>query len=458
MRYISTNRHLNTDSVKGFPDKVSFREALFTGQAPDMGLFIPDRIPRLSLGQIADLKGKAYSEVAYEVLHPFLANEIPEDVLYRISREAYTFDLPIEKMDEQSWLIRLDQGPTASFKDFAARFMARAMAYFKPEEQQVTVLVATSGDTGSAIGQAFKGLEGFQVYILYPENEVSSIQKKQLDSIGDNVQAIAVAGKFDDCQAMVKEAFSDPDPDLKPLHLTSANSINLGRILPQIVYYFYAFVNTVEPIQPAVFSIPSGNFGNSLGCEYARRMGLPVEKIIIATNDNDEFPKFLESGTYQKIEPSRKCISNAMNVGNPSNLARYFELYDGTLDKSGTVHKYPDIKEMKQHLYSVAVSDEETVATMKQVYDENGILLEPHGAVGLTALEHYRKHDNPNSPAICIETAHPSKFPEIIKQELGFTPEPHSFMTKLSDDNQQTVHLPADYNKFKQYLKEINHG
>jgi threonine synthase len=271
-------------------------------------------------------------------------------------------------------LARLDQGPTASFKDFAARFMARAMAYFKPADQQVTILVATSGDTGSAIGEAFKGLEGFRVYILYPENEVSAIQKKQLDSIGQNVQAIAVDGKFDDCQAMVKQAFSDPDPDLQPLHLTSANSINLGRILPQIVYYFYCYVNCVDSMEPAVISVPSGNFGHSLGCEIARRMGLPVDRIIIATNANDEFPAFLESAKYHKIQPSRMCLSNAMNVGNPSNLARYFELYGGTIDKEGTVHKHPDLDQMRQHLYSVAISDGQTVATMKKYYRGNGIL------------------------------------------------------------------------------------
>lgn len=457
MHYISTNRHLSSTSIKGYKDSVTFREALFTGQAPDMGLFVPESIPALSPAKIEGLKNRLYSEVAFEILKLFLQNELPEEVLRSIIKQAYNFDIPVESLGGDTWLVRLDQGPTASFKDFAARFMARAMAYFKPEDQQVTILVATSGDTGSAIGEAFKGLEGFKVYIIYPEDEVSNIQKKQLNSIGQNVQAIAIDGKFDDCQAIVKETFSDQDPDLKPLNLTSANSINLGRILPQIVYYFYSYVNCVDSMEPAIVSVPSGNFGNSLGCEIARRMGLPVEKIIIATNANDEFPAFMETEEYHKIEPSRRCLSNAMNVGNPSNLARYFDLYGGTIDKSGKVYNLPDVNEMRKHLYSIAIDDTETIETMIKYYKEFNTLLEPHGAVGVAALEHYKKETNATHPSISIETAHPSKFPEIIKEELNVAPEPHSFMNALDNTQQYTVHLAADYHKFKQYIKEKHH-
>ena len=452
MYYYSTNRDLQTETINGFTKKVSFKEALFTGQAPDLGLFMPETIPAVDTQFLASLRGKTYAEVAYEVLRRFLEDEIPEAELRRITHEAYTFDIPTQELDDATWIAWQDRGPTASFKDFAARFMARAIEYFLDPGQEVTILVATSGDTGSAIGEAFKGLEGITVYILYPKEEVSSIQKKQLDSIGENVYALAIDAKFDDCQRMVKEAFADPD--LSDIDLTSANSINLGRILPQIVYYFYTWLQLAETEEsPITFSVPSGNFGNSLGCEIARRMGLPVHQLIIATNENDEFPEFLQSGDYQKVSPSRKCLSNAMNVGNPSNLARYFELYGGTVDKEGVVHKEPDLEQMRRQIYTTAISDALTVETIKNVYRNTGIVIEPHGAVGIAALERFRK-DHETGPAVVMETAHPSKFPEIIDKELGFTPDPHPFLKALEDVDQTEPYtvLPNDYEAFKSFL------
>jgi threonine synthase len=447
--YHSTNRHLNTDEITGFRKKVTFKQALFMGQAPDKGLFMPTRIPRLSKKDILELKGKPYHEVAYEILRRFLSHDIKDKELKAITKDAYNFDIPIEKLDQYTYIVRLDKGPTASFKDFAARLMARLMHKIKPKDKNITVLVATSGDTGSAMGEAYRGLNGIDVHILYPQSEVSPIQKKLLDSIGKNVRTIAIDGKFDDCQKLVKEAFSDSS--LKRLNLTSANSINIGRILPQTVYYFYFYVNIVDEIQPALLSIPSGNFGSSLGCEIARRMGLPVKRIILATNENDEFPKLLKSGIYRKVEPSRKCLSNSMNVGNPSNLARYFDLYNGILDKDGIVHKKPNLKEMKKHLYSTAISDEETVKTISRIYKRYKIIVEPHGAVGIAALIKYFK-ENKKRLSICIETANPAKFPEIIKQKLNISPEIPESLMKIIKRKGKPDYLPNDYGIFKEYL------
>ena len=273
------------------------------------------------------------------------------------------------------------------------------------------------------------------------------MQKRQLDSIGGNVKAISIKGKFDDCQKLVKEAFADSE--LSSLNLTSANSINIARILPQIAYYFYAYANTAENFESIVFSVPSGNFGNSLGCEIARRMGLPVEKLIIATNENNEFPEFLNTGIYQKIEPSRKCLSNAMNVGNPSNLARYFDLYGGNLDKDGIAHKMPDLNEMRKHIFSAAISDEETIETIREFYRKYNLIIEPHGAVAVKALQKYSEN-NKFSKAVCIETADPAKFPETIEKALGITPSTPHQLANINDGMHDT--LPADYNSLKQYL------
>ena len=238
---------------------------------------------------------------------------------------------------------------------------------------------------------------------------------------------------------------------MKQLNLTSANSINIGRILPQIVYYFYAYSHIADKLEPVVFSVPSGNFGNSLGCEFARRMGLPVKKIIIATNENDEFPKFLRTGTYKKVYPSKICLSNAMNVGNPSNLARYFELYGGTIDKDGIVHKKPNIKGMAKNLYSAPISDNKTAKTIKETYKKYNLIVEPHGAVGIAALKEYSKIDK-KTWAICIETADPAKFPEIIKKELKINPELPDSMEEIYKRKGCPIYMPNSYNDFKNYL------
>ena len=365
--------------------------------------------------------------------------------------DSYNYPVPLEKVVDRKYIMRLDQGPTASFKDFAARMMARLMSHFRDPGKRLNVLVATSGDTGSAVGEAFKGVEGIDVYILYPTGEVSGIQKKQLDTIGDNVQAVSVKGKFDDCQNLVKQAFSDTS--LSDLNLTSANSINFGRILPQIIYYVYTYSQLAVMGEEIVFSVPSGNFGDALGCEYARRMGLPVKMLVMPTNENDEFPVFLETGIYKKILPSRACLSSAMNVGHPSNLARFFDLYEGTVDRGGIVHKYPDREEMKRRIFSVSISDEETKKTIKRAYEQYRVLLEPHGAVGWRGLEIYLERNGDFPLCVSLETAHPAKFPDEIKDLLGIIPERPQNMKDIDHRKGEPFELSVNYKDFKDYLR-----
>lgn len=452
IRYYSTNRNItDIKDFTPFTGLVSFKEALLIGQAPDEGLFMPDSIPSLSFDEIMNLKGLPYKKTAMLVAEAFLKGDIPNETLQKIIDDSYNFPVPLEKVHNRKYVMRLDQGPTASFKDFAARMMARLMSYCRGDDKRLNVLVATSGDTGSAVGDAFRGVLGIDVYILYPSGEVSGRQKKQLDSIGDNVQAISVEGKFDDCQSLVKQAFSDPD--FTGMNLTSANSINFGRILPQIAYYVYAYANLAqEPDEELIFSVPSGNFGDALGCEYSRRMGLPVKKLLMPTNENDEFPRFLRTGIYEKVSPSRACLSNAMNVGHPSNLARFFDLYGGNVDRMGAVHKYPDLKLMKRHIFSVSVSDEETRKTIKNAYDRYGVILEPHGAVGWKGLEIYLFEYGDHPLCVSLETAHPAKFPEEINALLNITPELPQSMKDIDRRNGMALQLSAEYKNFKKFL------
>lgn len=447
MRFYSTSRFLPSSS---FRSTASFREALFRGLAPDSGLFMPERLPSFSAESIKALGGKSYAEVAHTVLEPFLNEDLSDELIRKLMQDAYPFAVRLQEYDDRTMLAWMDQGPTASFKDFAASFLAQAMASLKKKGERITVLVATSGDTGSAIGEALRGTEGVDVFILYPEDEVSQVQRKHMDTIGENVRALSVKGKFDDCQRLVKRAFADPD--LQGLNLTSANSINIGRILAQIVYYFYIYANTGASSGPVVFSIPSGNFGNSFGCELARRMGLPVKKMILAVNANDEFPRYLASGAYTPLSLSRACLSNAMNVGNPSNLARYFDIYGGSMDKEGKVSSYPPLEIMRQNLASYSISDEETLETMRRAHKEKDIMLDPHGAVGLAALARYREDTADSAFAVSMETAHPGKFPDIIQQALGKEPPfPPSFVDMAARKG-EALAISSGYSDLKRLL------
>jgi len=450
IRYFSTNRY----RAGGFIDEVSFAKALIMGQAPDGGLFMPSAIPQFFDSELELMMRRSYPDIAAMVLRKwFHPSEISYEKMLEIVNDAYKFPVPLEHVIGRQYVMRLDQGPTASFKDFAALMLARLMAHFRKSGQNLHVLVATSGDTGSAVGEAFKGVEGTRVTILYPAKEVSGRQKKQLDTIGDNVQAIAVQdGKFDDCQDMVKQAFSDKD--LERLNLTSANSINIGRILPQIIYYFYAYARLAEKSQRIIFSVASGNFGDMMGAEYAQRMGLPIEKIIVATNENNEFPVFMETGKYKKISPSRACLSNAMNVGHPSNLARLFQLYNGNVDKDGNVWREPNTIEMGRNIFSVSVSDEETRWAIQEAYKQHGVILEPHGAVGWRGLEIFQSHYLylDDFIQVCLETAHPAKFPEEIKSLLGIDPDLPDSLKSIDRRIGEPIIMPAEYEELKKYL------
>ncbi|MBW2544946.1 MAG: threonine synthase [Deltaproteobacteria bacterium] len=451
--YYSTNRNLdNISGIVPFKGKVTFREALLQGQAPDEGLYMPDRIPRISCEDVILLKDKPYAEAAMLVTGAFLDSEIDAGILRKIIEDSYPFTIPLQKVFDSKYIMRLDRGPTASFKDFAARMMARLMGHFRDRDKRLNVLVATSGDTGSAVGDAFKGVEGVDVNILYPRDEVSERQKRQLDTIGGNVRSLSIDGKFDDCQDLVKQAFSDPS--LEYLNFTSANSINFGRILPQMVYYFYAYAQLCRKEEGIVVSVPSGNFGNALGCEYARRMGLPVKRLIMPTNENDEFPRFLKKGVYERLSPSLACLSNAMNVGHPSNLARFFELYGGTVDRTGKVRIYPDIEAIRKNIYSVSISDEETKKCIKKTYERYGVILEPHGAVGWRGLEVYLEQCGDFPLCVSLETAHPAKFPDEIVELLGITPEVPDSMKGIDERKGKPLELPADYKIFKEYLTD----
>jgi threonine synthase len=434
---------------------VSFSKALLKGQAPDKGLYLPEIIPRILPSEILQYAGKSYSEIAFDIARRFLEGEIPEEELLAIAEDAYDYDVPLEKVHDRKYVMRLDQGPTASFKDFAARMMGRLMQYYlKIDGNRLLILTATSGDTGSAVASAFYGLKNIDVVVLFPEKEVTARQRKQMTTLGKNVRILALDAKFDDCQALVKTAFADPD--LAHLPLSSANSINIGRLIPQIVYYFYAYSRLSDGAEKAVFSVPSGNFGDMMGGVFAMKMGLPVKKFVIATNGNDEFPGYLASGNYRKIEPSRNCISSAMNVGHPSNLARLVALYGGVMDETGEIHKQADLGKMRSELFSVSVSDDETRHTIASAWSRHKLLLEPHGAVGWAGLwKYFEVHPEDNRPGqlcISLETAHPAKFPEEITKILGIDPDLPPGLTGIDDKEEFFTGLENDYLKFKEYL------
>ncbi|MFH0841955.1 MAG: threonine synthase [Bacteroidota bacterium] len=437
---------------------VSFREALLKGLAPDGGLYMPLSIPALDEDNIMSLHGIPYDELAFSVLKIMLNDGLSENDLLQICRDAYDFDVPVERVGERKYLMRLDQGPTASFKDFAARMMARLMNHFLAGENlQYTILTATSGDTGSAVASAFHGLSNIDVIILFPAGEVSGIQRKQMTTLHGNVSVIALDGKFDDCQRLVKKAFLDPD--LSGLHLSSANSINIGRLLPQAVYYFHAWAATADDCDDEViFSVPSGNFGNLMGGLIASAMGLPVKKFIISTNSNNEVPEFLKTGIYKPVVPSVNCISSAMNVGHPSNLARIIAFYGGMMNESGVVLKNPDIARMRKDLYGVSVSDEETRSSIYKCFRNNSIILEPHGAVawkGIEDYERYSKHEN-DQLFVSLETAHPAKFSDEIKSILGIELPLPASISDLAGKKEEYIEMKNDYNKFRSYLITSN--
>jgi threonine synthase len=458
MQLYSTNLHSPDVDLKG---------ALLQGQAPDKGLYMPREIPRIPLDEIVGFRDKTYPEIAFAVLKRYTQGLIPDDELMRLCSECYNYEVPLEKVHDRCFLMRLDQGPTASFKDFAARMMARMMRHFLAQEGgELVILTATSGDTGSAVAHAFHNVDRISMVVLFPIKEVSDRQRKQMTTLGGNVTVIGVDGQFDDCQALVKRAFTDPE--LKRIRFSSANSINIGRLLPQAVYYLYAWAKLQEKSETAVISVPSGNFGDICGGLIAREMGLPVARYVIATNANDEFPKFVATGKYDKIVPSRVCISNAMNVGHPSNLPRLVALYGGVMDEQGKVSKQPDFAAMRRDIYSTSVDDAGTRQAIKDAWAKYKTMLEPHGAVGWAGLERYLADEGQSGQAghsiplsldpytplcVSIETAHPAKFPEEIQRLLSVDPPLPPSLAGLDAKPEHYDKGPNDYGWFSDFLK-----
>jgi threonine synthase len=439
-------------STNGQSPPVNLRDALLTGQAPDRGLYFPEIFPHFTPDEIGAFAQQPYHEIAFRVLSRYTEGVIEPSVLAQMCRDAYDFAVPLTKVYDRVHVMRLDQGPTASFKDFAAQMMARLMGRILREDgKQLTILTATSGDTGSAVAHAFHNVPGIRVIVLFPFAEVSVSQRKLMTTLRDNVRTVAIDGKFDDCQAMAKRAFSDPA--LRHIPLSSANSINIGRLLPQSVYYFYAASRLAQPGESIVFSVPSGNFGDMMGAVVARQMGLPVKKIVAPVNDNDAFPRFLANGVYEKVVPSRNSVSNAMNVGHPSNLARLVAVYGGRMDETGRILQMPDLAAMRRDLFSSSISDERTRATIQEVWNKHQLLLEPHGAVAWRGFQDWLETESLDGlPATILETANPAKFPEEIERMTGWTPDIPPAMDVTNKLPEDFDRMGADYEQFREYL------
>lgn len=398
MQYYSLNHNA--------PD-VSFQEAVIQGLASDKGLYFPKSITPLSADFFENIENLSHEEIAFEAIQQFVGDEIPADTLRQIIAETLSFDFPVVEVEDHIYSLELFHGPTMAFKDVGARFMSRCLGYFNRNDasKKNTVLVATSGDTGGAVASGFLGVQGVDVVILYPSGKVSDIQERQLTTLGHNISALEVEGVFDDCQDMVKKAFLDSD--LQEVHLTSANSINIARWLPQMFYFFFAYKALKKHNRPLVFSCPSGNFGNICAGIIAKKLGLPIEHFVAATNANDTVPRFLENGVYAP-KPSIATLSNAMDVGNPSNFIRIQELY------------HNDLTELQKDFSSYTFSDEATLEAMKAIQQQKGYIAEPHGAVGYLGLKkELIKH--PKAIGVFLETAHPIKFLDIVEPALGVT-------------------------------------
>jgi threonine synthase len=414
-----------------------------------------NKIPRLTENTIDSFKNMDFNDIAIKIISEFIGNLVSTDKIQQIVKSALNFKVPIEEIAANNYLCYLDRGPTCSFKDFGARMLARIMEHFlEIDNKNITILTATSGDTGGAVAQAFYKMSKIKVIVLYPKNEISDLQRKQMTTLGENVTAFGINGKFDDCQMLVKTAFADKE--LSHINLSSANSINIGRLIPQTLYYFWSYSRiTTEKHEEVIFSVPSGNFGNLTGGLIAKKMGLPIKRFISAVNENNEFPVFLKTGVYTKVEPSINCISNAMNVGHPSNLARIFDLYEGQIDEKGVIHKIPNMEEFRKDIISYSISDEATKDTIVNFYRKYKKIIEPHGAVGWAALQKYLiaypKHNGVKS--ITFETANPSKFPEEIINLIDIVPEiPHSL--KIIQDKPEFPNSKeiSNYSEFKEFL------
>lgn len=431
MKYYSTNKQISN---------VSLQEAVVKGLAEDRGLFMPERIKQLPLSFFEHIDQLSFQEIAGTVADAFFGEDVEADALQKIVTEALNFDIPLVHVGGEIYSLELYHGPTLAFKDVGARFMSRLLAYFiaKQNKALVNVLVATSGDTGSAVANGFLGIEGIHVYVLYPKGKVSPIQECQFTTLGRNITALEVNGTFDDCQALVKSAFMDADLNAH-MQLTSANSINVARFLPQAFYYFYAYAQLKKEgraNEDIVMCVPSGNFGNITAGLFAKRMGLPLKRFIAANNQNDIFLQYLNTGIYAP-RPSIATIANAMDVGNPSNFARILDLYEGNHEA------------ICADISGFSYTDAQIANTLKDCYLENDYLLDPHGACGYQALKDGLR---PNETGIFLETAHPAKFRDTVQNIIGEQIEIPTKLQAFMQGKKQSILMGREFDTFKAYL------
>lgn len=429
MKYYSLNHNA---------PKVSFQEAVIQGLAPDQGLYFPEHLTPISASFFDKIETLSNEEIAFQVIQEFVGDEIPEINLRQIITETLCFDFPLVKVENNIYSLELFHGPTMAFKDVGARFMSRCLAYFNSDKKGAknTVIVATSGDTGGAVANGFFGVEGVDVVILYPSGKVSDIQERQLTTLGKNITALEVDGDFDACQEMVKKAFLDDSLSYK--NLTSANSINIARWLPQMFYFFFAYKQLKSENKSLIFSCPSGNFGNICAGIIAKKLGLPIKHFVASTNVNDTVPRFLEEGLYDP-KPSKATISNAMDVGNPSNFIRIQAMYKN------------DLSEFKKDFSSFSFSDTETEIALQTIYKSSGYIAEPHGVVGYLGLKK-ELENHPSDIGIFLETAHPIKFLDVVESLLNVKLPIPSQIQGVLNKEKLSVKIKT-YEDFKAFLK-----
>jgi threonine synthase len=435
MQYYSTNNK---------SEKVSLKHAVLKGLPEDNGLYMPTNIGQLSENFFKNIDTISFQEMAYQILTCFAMQEdISSQKLHEIVNNSLNFDAPLHFLDTNTGVLELFHGNTLAFKDFGARFMAQLMSHFVENKgKKLHILVATSGDTGSAVAHGFYGLENITVTVLYPAGKVSKRQEKQFATLDKNITSLAIEGTFDDCQALVKAAFLDKDLNQK-LYLSSANSINIARLIPQSFYYFRAYQQAIQqkisPNLPIVFVVPSGNFGNLTAGLFAQKMGLPIQHFVVATNSNDIVPLYLQTGNFTP-RSSLQTISNAMDVGNPSNFSRMLDMYDKNVEK------------MRQDITAFACTEEETRHFIRHIYQQYSYIIEPHSAVGFAALEYYRKQMQDKFYGIVLATAHPAKFNEVVEQEIQQAIALPTQLSDFIDKPNLSIAMKANFQDFKTFL------
>jgi threonine synthase len=430
MRYRSTGGKAALTSLRG---------AVLRGLAPDGGLYMPAEIARHSPEELEEFRALPFTEVCFRVVKPFATPDVPEDVLWQVVSEAMNFPVQLVSLSPGLHILELFHGPTLAFKDFGARFMARLMGYFvRGEDRTLTVLVATSGDTGSAVAHGFLGVPGIRVVILYPSKRISEAQEKQFTTLGENITALEVSGTFDDCQRLAKQAFADEALN-KRAFLTSANSINIGRLLPQMFYHVAAYRQLPVASTPLVVAVPSGNFGNLTAGLFAKRIGLPVAKFVAATNANDVVPQYLLSGKYEP-RAAQATYSNAMDVGNPNNFPRLLDLCRGRLEY------------VRREIWGHGASDAETLAEMKTVWEKYRYIADPHTAVGILGWEAYKKEHAEPLQGLVLATAHAAKFAEIVARAIGIAPPLPDRLASYLKRPKLSLAMSSNYQDFRQFL------